>query len=216
VPHSAKVIDPVNQAHYAYMIRLLKRLQPSGSGTRLLDFGCGGGQFLVEAQAEGFDVSGLEINRDLANFVTDTYTFPVFRGLLNDPSFGLPQFDLILSSQVFEHLSYPREILERLVKHLNSPGLILIEVPNLLHIRERLRRGSTMDDSHLVFFSKDSLSGMMESVGLEIIKVQEGMRLYRRLSGRFAKLPDTVHDVFISTLGRLRVRTGLSVIGVKI
>ena len=214
MPESAKALNPVNQIHYAYMMRLLTALKPSQVGNRLFDFGCGGGQFLVEAKKENFDVMGLELNKDLVEFVGREYGFPVHEGLIMDPKFADERFDVIISSQVFEHLVDPRGSLEALLEHLNKPGLILIEVPNLMHIRERLKRGVTMDDSHLFYFSSRSLPAMMERAGCRVIKVQQGMRPYRFFKGPVRSFPDTFQDLGMRILSSLGVRTGLSVIAV--
>jgi len=215
MPDSAKVLRPKNQIHNAFMLRLLEDLLPQPNERRLLDFGCGGGQFLLEASQRGFDPFGLEINKDLAEFVTDTYGFSVHQGVITDPEMSGMQFDVIVSSQVFEHLTDPKQSLKELVSHISRPGLILIEVPNLRHFREVLKKGSTMDDSHLFYFNTQSLTRMMTSAGLQIVEVQEGLRLYRWLPHWFPSLPDQVHRWLMRLQAKLGVRTGLSVIGCR-
>lgn len=206
--------DSKSQTHYGYMIRLLSRLAPAGSGRRLLDFGCGAGQFLLEARKSGFDVMGLELNKGLARFVAEEYGIPVHQGVVNDPEFASQRFDVIISSQVFEHLVDPRGTLDNLLGHLEKPGLMLIEVPNLRHIRERLRRGATMDDSHLFYFSSRSLGAMMSNAGLRVIEIQEGLRPYRVLRRNPRAIPDSLHEIGMKILSACQIRTGLSIVAV--
>jgi len=212
LPDAAKQLQPKSQVHYGYMMELVRRHLPEGCGRRLFDFGCGAGGFLIEARKAGFEVMGLELNRDLAEFVERERGIPVHQGLISDPSFADERFDVVISSQVFEHLLDPRGTLADLAAHLRRPGLILIEVPNLRDLRERLRRGSTMNDSHLFYFTAGSLSRMLESQGFRVLAVEEGIRPWRFLSdpeNRPARGPLAAGEKLLSAL---QVKTGLSVL----
>lgn len=209
---SAKALNPKNQFHYAFVLRRMRRYLAESRRLRLLDFGCGAGGLLLEAQKAGFDVHGLELSRDLAAHVRHSYGLPVHQGLITDSSFAGEVFDVIVSSQVFEHLVDPRGTLVEIEKHLQPSGLLLIEVPNLLDVRERLSRGRLMDDSHLFYFSATSLSWMLRELGFEVLELHQGLRPYRfRLRG------DRLVPDWLSVLGErlssaVRIRTGLSII----
>lgn len=207
----SKRLKPKNQVHYAYMMKQVEKLLPEGCGRRLFDFGCGSGGFLLEARKAGFDVMGLELSKDLAQHVIEEHKIPVFQGLIDAPEFVDERFDVILTSQVFEHLLDPRQTLADLKKHLRCPGLILIEVPNQLDIRERLQRGKMMDDSHLFYFTARSLSRLLEDQGFEVIRVQEGMRPYRFSTNPESTPAPALMEIGASVLSLLQIKTGLSV-----
>ena len=211
LPDEAKQLNPKSQIHYAHMMRLLDRLLPPDSGRRLLDFGCGSGGFLVEARKAGFDVAGLELNIDLARHVTETYDIPTFQGLVSDSEFA-ERFNVVISSQVFEHLVDPLETLQELKHHLEPPGIVLIEVPNLHDIRERLNRGSRMNDSHLFYFNGRSLSRMFQDCGFRVLKVQQGLRPYRYFSSYGPRSPAGLFDAAERVLSAFGIRSGLGVI----
>lgn len=206
----SKRLKPKNQVHYAYMMKSLERLLPPGCGKRLFDFGCGAGGFLLEAQKAGFDVMGLELSKDLAQHVEEVHKIPVYQGLASDPGFT-EKFDVIVSSQVFEHLLDPRQTLESLKERLNRPGLLLIEVPNQNDIRERLKRGRIMNDSHLFYFSASSLSRMLRDQCFRVVKIQEGMRPYRRMTDPNHTPAPGLMELGASLMSLLQVKTGLSV-----
>lgn len=212
LPPEEKELKPSNQTHYGYMMRWVNRLLPLESGRRLFDFGCGAGGFLVEAQAAGFDVMGLELNRDLATFVEETHGIPVFQGLVSDEGLRGEKFDVVLSSQVFEHLLDPRETLEQLMPLLAKPGILVIEVPSLLDTRERLRRGSRMDDSHFFYFTPSSLSRMLSDQGLRIVKIEQGLRPYRLVPSLATGAPLWALHWGQKLASLAQVRTGLSII----
>jgi 2-polyprenyl-3-methyl-5-hydroxy-6-metoxy-1,4-benzoquinol methylase len=213
LPGSRKELVARKQVHYEYVARELVRLSSGGTPGRLLDFGCGAGGFLVSARDLGFDVAGLEVNRDLAQHVEAAYSIPVHAGLIGDPGIELGKFDVITSFQVFEHLIDPLHTLGRLLGHLAPRGLVLIEVPNLGALRERLRRGSTMDDSHLFYFNARSLSRLMRTAGLEVVRVEQGLRLHRMFPERSKALPRLLLRLAERSFAALGIRTGLTVIG---
>lgn len=211
LPDALKELVPKNQIHYAHILREIGRFYPRGAGRRLFDFGCGSGGFLLEAKKAGFEVMGLELNKDLAAFVESRYGIPVHRGLIDDPAFAAEKFNIVLSAQVFEHLLDPRQTLLDLKQHLEAPGFVLIEVPNQLAIKETLRRGATMDDSHLFYFSARALSYLFEDCGFEVLKVQEGLRLYRLFAGAVG-WPHWLLEGATSLAAALQVKTGLSIL----
>lgn len=203
---------PLSQAHYHHMMRTVRRLLAGAPRKRLLDFGSGAGGFLFEARDAGFEVMGLEVNRALAEHVRRRYEIPVFCGQIDDPRFADEKFVAIVSSQVFEHLTDPLATLMALKTHLEPPGALLIEVPNLSDIRERLRKGSSMDDSHLFYFNRRSLSTLLRSAGFTVHAVQEGLRPYRWIGGDGRALPSILVDVWERCFSACQIKTGLSVL----
>lgn len=210
MPAEAKQLKPKSQVHYAYMMQHVERLLPEGCGRRLFDFGCGAGGFLVEAKKAGFDVMGLELSKDLAQHVETVHDIPVFQGLIDADEFQDETFDVIISSQVFEHLLDPRGTLEDVKAHLRRPGLLLIEVPNLYDIRERLNKGRMMDDSHLFYFTARSLARMVREQGFEVLKVQEGLRPYRFLRNADQTPAPGLMEMGASLLSLMQIKTGLT------
>ncbi len=207
------LLDARNQVHYHHTLRWLRLLLPPRDGVRLLDFGCGAGGFLLEARAGGYrDLMGLELSRGLAQHVEQVHGFPVFQGLIDAPAFRDQHFDLIVANQVFEHLLDPGQTLAAVRAHLRSPGVLLIEVPNLRHLRECLVRGSTLDDSHLFYFDRHSLSRLLRAHGFAVARVEEGLRPYH-LGGLRAvrRAPLWATSVLERLAAALGVRTGLSV-----
>ena len=207
-----KALTPRTQTHYCYVVRRLLELRAPGTGRRVFDFGCGAGGFLLEAKSGGLEPYGLELNRDLAGHVSQAYGIPVHSGQVTDPGFSADPFDFIVSFQVFEHLLDPRDALSSLVGRLAPRGLLLIEVPTLHDARERVRRGATMDDSHLFYFNRHSLSLLLRRCGLEVVESHEGLRPYRLLGDAAARLPAAVYRGIERTMAALQLKTVLGII----
>lgn len=86
-------------------------------------------------------------------------------------------FDVILLGDVLEHTVYPGAILSKLALLLKKDGAIVISLPNVAHylIRWELLWGrwnpkdaGIMDRTHLHFYTKKTMSSLVESAGLTI------------------------------------------------
>lgn len=87
-------------------------------------------------------------------------------------------YDLVICSNVLEHVSYPEDIILDIKKCMNSNTILYIEVP-----QEEIIRRYSEDESielkkfhwheHINFFSKDSLINLMEKCNLIVIDYKE-------------------------------------------
>jgi 2-polyprenyl-3-methyl-5-hydroxy-6-metoxy-1,4-benzoquinol methylase len=100
---------------------------------RLLDFGCGSGALVHAAIDQGWQATGLDLNRGLVNAANQHWgTIALMAGSLDEFLERTQQhFEAIVSNQVFEHLRDPVTIGTKLVSRLNAGGLILVDVPNV-------------------------------------------------------------------------------------
>lgn len=113
---------------YSYHFNLIRQL--AGSAARILDYGCGNGNFIANAEQQGFTCAGSEYNESylliLANSMKSLDFYPINALLEGVP--GL-QFDVIRLSNVLEHLSDPRGVIQTLKQYLKPGGIFLVEGP---------------------------------------------------------------------------------------
>ncbi|MDD3637117.1 MAG: class I SAM-dependent methyltransferase [Bacteroidales bacterium] len=105
--------------------QVTKALKPG----KLLDYGCGIGDFLVYAKQNGWVVDGVEPNssaREIASQKLDTQVFDVNQ-LKNFPD---AHFDLITLFHVLEHVYSFNKLLPELVRILKPNGRLVIALPN--------------------------------------------------------------------------------------
>lgn len=142
-----------------WSVRQLRR--PSGT-PRLLDVGCGTGEFLVRMRDAGWEVVGIE---------PDAASAEVARGKgLDVQHAGLDEarldraFDAITLNHVIEHLHDPRAALQRCRELLRAGGVVWIATPNIVSLgHERFGRDWFGLDPprHLVLFSPPALEGAL-------------------------------------------------------
>lgn len=87
------------------------------------------------------------------------------------------KFDYIIFADVLEHLYYPEKVLTKSKVLLKENGSILMSIPNIAHnaiIIELLNNKFTyqdtglLDNTHIRFFTKNSLDDFIKTCGLEI------------------------------------------------
>ena len=81
------------------------------------------------------------------------------------------KYDLITSTEVFEHLENPKEILNMLAQHLNPNGTI--SLMTLFHTNNEedfLKWWYRRDPTHIVFFTPRCIEIMAKECGLKVLK----------------------------------------------
>ena len=122
---------------------------------KALDFGCGHTPVLAKLLED----RGLEVD------IYDLYFF-------SDEEYKNISYDLITSTEVFEHLKDPKSILEVLVNLLNPNGYIVLmtQFPPSSN-EEFLRWWYRRDITHISFFTPKSFKIMAEEFGLKVIEI---------------------------------------------
>lgn len=82
------------------------------------------------------------------------------------------QFDLIIMRHVFEHLLYPEETLSKIHKTLSDKGYLYISIPNL-NCSGSIITKNFFRVVHTLYFSKKSLSFLLENNGFSVVKIKE-------------------------------------------
>ena len=119
--------------HFVRNISLKRKLKLINSfgfeEKKLLDVGCGTGDFLKTAQQDGWIASGIEPNkqaREIANQKTNNVVFDTKQLT----TFNKQSFDVITLWHVLEHLPKLEEQISLLKNLLKENGTLIIAVPN--------------------------------------------------------------------------------------
>jgi SAM-dependent methyltransferase len=144
-------------------------------GGRILDVGCGAGQFLWALDSKRWEKTGVELSRDTVELLRSR--LPSLRLIAGDIySSELPEasFDAITFWHALEHLPDPEAVLGRAASLLRPDGWLVVSLPNLASFQARLFRKYwyPFDDvpRHLYHFSERALDLLLERVGLQTQK----------------------------------------------
>ena len=123
--------------------------------TTALDFGCGRGPVLAELlRREGMEVD-----------LYDLYFYP--QKVYEDK-----KYDLIVSTEVFEHLQDPMDILALLSSHTTKEGYIVLMTKFPPDEEDQfLDWWYRRDVTHISFFTPKSFGIMAEKRGLKVLKI---------------------------------------------
>ncbi len=142
----------------------------SGEKT-LLDVGAGTGDFLLKAKKSGWDVQGVEPNKD-ARLLAEGKGIGLSTSLHSLPN---RKYAVITLWHVLEHLPNLEKQIENLVSRLTDKGTLVIAVPNYKSY-DAGHYGpywAAFDvPRHLWHFSKESIQCLFANRGMKVIKVK--------------------------------------------
>lgn len=129
-----------------------------GQGNQILEVGCRSGN-LTQYYHEGNEVVGVDVDRNaLVEFGKRLHLESHWVDVDSEPlPFREDQFDVVVFSEVMEHLRFPQKTLEEIQRVLKPEGRMIGSVPNSFRLRNRLKflfgNAFEVDASHLRSYS---------------------------------------------------------------
>jgi 2-polyprenyl-3-methyl-5-hydroxy-6-metoxy-1,4-benzoquinol methylase len=165
-------------------------------GKSILEVGCGRGEYLsILKQTEVSLAHGIEYSKESVSSCINS-ELSVTKGFFGDENFVLPKqkYDGFICLNFMEHWPNPNKVLAHLKKNLSEDAIGIIEVPNFDMI---LKQGlySEFISDHLFYFTKDTLTFMLNYNGFEVIECSV-----------------IWHDYILSAVVRKRKRIDLSLL----
>ena len=138
---------------------------------RLLDVGCGGGEFLWRMHARGWQVAGLDTSPAAVARIRDELRLPAWQGSLPHPELRAESFDVVTFWQSLEHVHQPLETLRRARELLVPSGRLVVSVPNIEGVGFRWFGANWLGldpPRHLTHFAPSTLQQMLEAAGFRV------------------------------------------------
>jgi 2-polyprenyl-3-methyl-5-hydroxy-6-metoxy-1,4-benzoquinol methylase len=163
--------------HFKKRVRDIERYKKSG---KLLDVGCGQGAFLSACIGSGFQLYGVEPSKHTYAVASEVAPGCTLQNCtLQEAKFPGNNFDVVTIINTLEHLLIPKETVTEAHRILSPGGLLVIETPNVAHWIVSLMRSSWVQflvPDHIVFFSKDTLTSMLNDIGFEVREIKAGSK----------------------------------------
>jgi SAM-dependent methyltransferase len=163
---------------------ILNQIKQHGDYKTVLDFGCGGGRFLVNAIDKGYQVTGVDFGDELIGHLQVAYPEAQFQEI-NTFYEQSECYDVIFVSNVFEHLTNPVEVLHKLSQRLHPNGILVVDGPiennftlagafrkTLFGIRKKMGKVVYHAPTHIFYSNATNQKAFFEQSGLSTLLYQ--------------------------------------------
>ena len=125
--------DSAQESHmHRYFVPPILRKLVGKPGLQVLDLGCGNGALCRYLHEAGCVVTGVDVSAPGIAVAKKAYPQIRFEtlGVYDDPPDDLHEaFDVVISTEVVEHLYFPRELPRQIKRMLKPGGMALITTP---------------------------------------------------------------------------------------
>jgi 2-polyprenyl-3-methyl-5-hydroxy-6-metoxy-1,4-benzoquinol methylase len=140
----------------------------------LLDVGCGTGLFLDLCRNDGWDIQGVEFNKDTYIYAKEVFGLDIFNGdfLSFDPR--SKRYDVITMFDFLEHVENPIENLMHAHRLLVPGGFIFIRVPNVNSLQSNImkKKWYGIISNHLFYFNAKTIKAVLEKSDFELLEIK--------------------------------------------
>jgi 2-polyprenyl-6-hydroxyphenyl methylase/3-demethylubiquinone-9 3-methyltransferase len=157
-------------------------------GAKVLDIAAAQGNFSLSLAELGYEVTWNDLRADLADYVKLKWEHGLIHYVPEDV-FALgfeSEFDVVLITEVIEHVAHPDEFLRKIAQMVKLGGYIVMSTPNGEYFRNPLPRFSDCpdpsqyeaiqfqpnSDGHIFLLHLDEIESMAHKSGLEIVETQ--------------------------------------------
>ncbi|WP_424003963.1 class I SAM-dependent methyltransferase [Maribacter sp. IgM3_T14_3] len=162
-----KVYQTVKKYTLNKKVKLLNKY--SNTQKKLLDIGCGTGEFLINAKNQNWKTVGVELNDSARKKAVDK-KLEVYKSLedLNDR-----KFEVITLWHVLEHLPDLDKQINKITSLLDKNGTLIIAVPNYKSYDAQYYKefwAAYDTPRHLWHFSQNAIKNIFTSKKIEVVK----------------------------------------------
>ncbi len=190
---------------------LLKKIGKYFNTGSLCEIGSAYGFFLNAARDEGWDVCGYEVSDYSRDYSCRELDLAVEKDFLS--AGGGSRFDFICMNDTIEHLTDPFAVLGKCRDVLNPGGGLMITTGDIGSLHSKLfgkRWRLLTPPLHLYFYSRETLSYLLEKHGFEILYMGYGGKyfnifsimeyIFRIKSAKFPVLPIKINTFDVLTV----------------
>jgi 2-polyprenyl-3-methyl-5-hydroxy-6-metoxy-1,4-benzoquinol methylase len=169
----APMESPINRATARAYLQQIARYGAVRGG-RLLEIGCGPGDFLDEAAREGYELTAVELSPSAASRARARVpSATVHCDRLENIALPPGSFDVCVLCDVLEHVREPVEFVRKVQRLLRPGGVLFLATPTLDSWTARLlgRRWSAYKSEHLSYFNTQTIQNILYDAGFRDVVV---------------------------------------------
>lgn len=136
-------------------------------GKRVIEVGCGQGEFLSVWKEFPVQAFGIEHDPELVKKAVEQ-GLAVSEGFADDTHFSEGVYDAFCSFNFLEHQPDPRGMLRSIRDHLSEDAYGLVTVPSFEYILEMESYYELIAD-HIAYYTRETLTRLMELSGFEVM-----------------------------------------------
>ncbi len=156
----------LEERHWWYAERraMVRRTAAKWPAGRALDVGCAGGGNTAVLRDLGWAVTGLEYSPAGAR-IAASRGLDVVRGDATRLPFPDASFDLVMATDVWEHIEDDRTVASEAARVLRPGGRVLVAVPCSM----KLWSGHDVALGHFRRYEREQLASLLADAGLEVV-----------------------------------------------
>lgn len=146
---------------------------------RLLDVGCGNGDFLVAARAQGFEVEAIELNEQAVKKANARLGKECVRcGNIETTELPENYYDVCVLFDTLEHTRDPIAVLRKVHNSLKAGGVLYVVVPSLDSWSSKLLENNWMKfkTEHLQYFDNQTIQYALWKAGFSQIMIKPNVK----------------------------------------
>ncbi len=176
--------------HRHFVPKILHLLEGRGRPLRILDVGCGNGALAGQLHELGHDVTGIDLSEEGITVARKAWPGVRFELMAADArmlqTLGCEPFDVIVSTEVIEHLYAPRPFISGCWDGLKPGGRLILTTPYHGYLKNLVlaltnhwdRHADPLwDGGHIKLWSRRTLGKLLMEKGFENITFQGAGRV---------------------------------------
>jgi SAM-dependent methyltransferase len=159
------------EAEEAYWstITALKKIVSDKQNTKILEIGCGLGYLTYSLNHAGYQVTGLDISQEAIDEANRSFgNYYICADIFDYAGIHENEYDLIIMTELIEHIESPTDFLRHTAQLINSDGAIIITTPNKSIYTDSVAWNSDLPPVHCWWFSESSMKYMADEINCEV------------------------------------------------
>lgn len=169
-----RIVVPLAPRSREMTDEFVRHLRLPDGRPRLLDVGCGEGDFLHEMQSLGWSVDGIDPSAE-AVATARSRGVSASQATLSEVALAPHAFDAITFRLVLEHVREPRQALAECRRALKAGGILWIATPSLDATARRVfgRNWIHLEPPrHVILYTASGLARMLSETGFEVVDIR--------------------------------------------